>query len=81
MTLPKSQKESNLSVRIYLYIIGLMCLSANVWFAYELDKQQQIREITRASQITQHFTREDNNTLAAVISAETVHSSNHSPLN
>ena len=52
MTLPVREKESSLGIRIYLYIIALVCLSANVWFSYELDKQQEKR-LARASQITQ----------------------------
>ncbi|WDD97811.1 hypothetical protein [Thalassomonas actiniarum] len=80
MTLAKNQKESSLGVRIYLYIIGLVCLSANVWFAYQLDTQQ-LRGTTQAPRITQDFTQEDNHTLAAVIPAETVNRNSHSPLN
>ncbi|WDE06806.1 hypothetical protein SG34_007860 [Thalassomonas viridans] len=56
MKLAVSQKESSLGMRIYLYMIGLVCLSANVWLSYELEQQQQSKQIARASDSQQPAT-------------------------
>ncbi|WDE10568.1 hypothetical protein [Thalassomonas haliotis] len=85
MTLAVSQKKSSLDIRIYLYIIGLVCLSANVWFTYQLDKQQLYRQQPPqqqllTSQLTQDLPQKSNNALVAVISSATVSPGNHSSL-
>jgi len=68
-----SQKESSLGMRIYLYIIGLVCLSANVWLSYDLDKHQQTRQIVRTSPVEQDTLGNDqenrNTTLVATATA------------
>ena len=75
MKLSVSQKETSLGLRIYLYIIGLVCLSANLWFAYELDEQQQAKQLIRPSHIQQESSRlvrtENSAPQVAVISAGT----------
>ena len=90
MTVKISQKESSLGMRIYLYIIALVCLSANVWFSYQLDKQtfskqqkakqQKANQLARTPQLTRNLTQENKNPLIAVKSSEVVSTSNHAAL-